>query len=157
MISKNIQRAMLKANHVGAESKGFPYLAECLRQEGIVKNIWHLPSGDSFYFSETGSLVNPGNPLIGRVGPCPDFDQIALVQNIRANQAGKISFSEFLASLWKAGIIRYEVDFTTRQMSYFGAFDKSIKKATPVLLLMFHLPNLFDLRSVQRMMYFISS
>ena len=98
MISKNIQRAMLKANHVGAESKGFPYLAECLRQEGIVNNIWHLPSGDSFYFSDTVTLVNPGNPLIGRVGLCPDFDQIALVKNILANQSDKISFTILLAS-----------------------------------------------------------
>ncbi|KXT62840.1 DUF1398 family protein [Lactococcus sp. DD01] len=133
MISKNIQRAMLKANHIGAESKVFTYLAECLRQEGIVKNIWHLPSGDSFYFSQAGSLVNPGNPLIGRVGPCPDFDQIALIKNIRANQAGKISFPEFLVSLWKAGVIRYEIDFTTRQMSYFGAFDQVYQENYPTV------------------------
>lgn len=133
MISKNIQRAMLKANHIGAESKGFSYLAECLRQEGIVKNIWHLPSEDSFYFSQAGSLVNPGNPLIGRVGPCPDFDQIALIKNIRANQAGKISFPEFLVSLWKAGVIRYEIDFTTRQMSYFDAFDQVYQENYPTV------------------------
>ena len=59
MISKNLQRALLKANQIQPKVNSFPYLAECFRQEGIVKNIWHLPSCDSFYFSESESLITP--------------------------------------------------------------------------------------------------
>ncbi|WP_081166765.1 DUF1398 family protein [Lactococcus garvieae] len=131
MISQNIHKAMLRANQVRPLDNGFPYLAECLRQEGIIKNIWHLPSCDSFYFSESESLVNPGNPLIGRVGPCPSFNQPALVQALRSDQAGKITFPEFLLQAWKAGVIRYEVDFIQRHVTYYGAFGETYKEDYP--------------------------
>lgn len=131
MISKNIQRAMLRASQVRPKVNGFPYLAECLRQEGITKNIWHLPSCDSFYFSEAGSLVNPGSPLIGRVGPCPSFNEAALIATLRADQAGQTTFPEFLMSAWKAGVIRYEVDFIKRHVSYFGPFGEEYKESYP--------------------------
>nr|WP_286958047.1 DUF1398 family protein [Lactococcus sp. UBA7157] len=128
MISKNLQKAILRANQIQPKVNSFPYLAECLRQEGIIKNIWHLPSGDSFYFSESESLINPGTPLIGRVGPCPTFDQAALIKALRADQAGKITFSEFLTAAWKAGVIRYEVDFIKRQVTYFSAFGEEYRE-----------------------------
>ena len=61
----NFKNAMAKSEKVRPKIGGFPYLAECLREEGFTKNTWYLPSGDSFYFTSEDSLVIPGKPLIG--------------------------------------------------------------------------------------------
>lgn len=73
MISKNIQRAMLKANHVGAESKGFPYLAECLRQEGIVKKYMASSFWRQFLFFGNGLTRKPRKPFNRACWALPRF------------------------------------------------------------------------------------
>ena len=35
-------------------------------------------------------------------------------------KAGESTFLEFLAASWKAGVVRYDVDFEARKVTYYG-------------------------------------
>ncbi len=78
------------------------------------RNLWFLPACQSLYLTEHGSVAN------GTVD-VPAFDLGALIVALRTDQAGKIAFPEFLAASWQAGVIRYEVDFAARTVSYYGS------------------------------------
>jgi uncharacterized protein YbcV (DUF1398 family) len=39
---------------------------------------------------------------------------------LRTDQAGESTFPEFLAASWRAGVVRYEVDFAERVVVYYG-------------------------------------
>jgi uncharacterized protein YbcV (DUF1398 family) len=63
----------------------------------------------------------------------PPFDREALIAALRADQAGKTTFPEFLAASWRAGVVRYDVDFAARTVSYFGAHDEAYVEAYPAV------------------------
>src|SRR5476651_1292678 len=106
------QKAMSNRPKVG----GFPHLAEVLRQAGIKKNVWSLPSCQSIYFMEDGVVVQQGTPLIEGTTDIPQFDKKALIKALRTDQAGESSFPEFLKSTWEAGVIWYQADFEKRNV-----------------------------------------
>jgi uncharacterized protein YbcV (DUF1398 family) len=54
----------------------------------------------------------------------PLFNREALISALRTDQAGESTFPEFLASSWRAGVDRYDVDFTARTVA-FGGPDES--------------------------------
>ena len=85
----NFKNAMAKSEKVRPKIGGFPYLAECLREEGFTKNTWYLPSGDSFYFTSEDSLVIPGKPLIGDITTYPTYSEEKLINALRSDQSGK--------------------------------------------------------------------
>ncbi len=122
---KNLMSAMHRAMENRPKVGGFPYLAECLRSAGVAKNVWNLPSCQSLYLTEKGQVVIQGSPIINGSSEVPPFDKDALIQALRTNQAGESTFPEFLLATWKAGIIRYEVDFSKRVVSYYGCFEKT--------------------------------
>src|SRR5271170_182975 len=95
------KRAMANRQKIG----GFPYLAEILRLAGVKQNIWSLPSCQSIYHMEDGSVVQQGNPLVSGMADIPAFDKDALIKALRTDQAGKSTFPEFLMATWKAGVI----------------------------------------------------
>lgn len=103
---------------------GFPHLAEILKQAGVLQNLWYLPSCQSVYIMKNGNVVQQGTPLVTGLHEIPPFHQEALIKALRTDQAGQSSFPEFLDSTWKAGVIRYEVDFNARTVSYFGALGE---------------------------------
>jgi uncharacterized protein YbcV (DUF1398 family) len=115
------QRAMAGRPKVG----GFPYLAETLRKAGITHNIWSLPACQSLYLTEQGPVVAQGTPLITGMKDVSPFDQGALITALRADQAGKSTFPEFLMAAWKAGVVSYEVDFGERTVTYYGSGGES--------------------------------
>ena len=41
---------------------GFPYLAEALREAGVTRNLWSLPSCQSLYLTDKGPVVMQGIP-----------------------------------------------------------------------------------------------
>jgi uncharacterized protein YbcV (DUF1398 family) len=111
-----LQRAMAGRPKVG----GFPYLAETLRRAGVTRNLWFLPACQSLYLTEQGPVVTQGAPLVNGTVDVPAFDREALIAALRTDQAGKSTFPEFLAATWRAGIVRYDVDFDRRTVTYFG-------------------------------------
>ena len=82
---------------------GFPYLAEVLRKAGVTRNIWNLPSCQSIYLTQYGSVVSQGTPLVNTTVDIPRFDHEALIKALRIDQAGQSSFPEFLKASWEGG------------------------------------------------------
>jgi uncharacterized protein YbcV (DUF1398 family) len=111
------RRAMARRPKVG----GFPYLAETLRRAGVTRNLWFLPSCQRLYLTNHGPVVTQGEPLVSGTVDVPPFDREALVAALRTDQAGKSTFSDFLSASWRAGVVRYEVDFAARKVAYFGS------------------------------------
>jgi uncharacterized protein YbcV (DUF1398 family) len=124
------ERAMAGRPRVG----GFPYLAETLRCAGITQNVWHLPACTSLYLMSRGAVMQQGTPLVSGTVDVPHFDEQALVAAIRADQAGESTFPQFLQAAWQAGVVRYEVDFTERHVTYEGCRRESYVEHYPVAL-----------------------
>ena len=126
-LMSTIQYAMKIRPKVG----GFPYLAEALRSAGVTKNIWTLPSCQSVYLTAEGPVVIQGTPLVSGPNDIPKFNQEALIQALRTDQAGNSTFPEFLVSTWKAGVIGYEADFVKRNVTYYSCLGEKYVEDYP--------------------------
>jgi uncharacterized protein YbcV (DUF1398 family) len=129
----NLQEAIQRAMAVRPKVGGFPYLAETLRQAGVIRNIWFLPACESIYLTEYGPVVMQGAPLLSGAADIPPFDREGLIVALRMDQAGKSTFPEFLAASWRAGVIRYEVDFAARTVTYYGCNSEAYVESYPAL------------------------
>lgn len=123
-----LQRALAGQPKVG----GFPYLAETLRRAGVTRNSWSLPSCQSLYLLEDGAVVTVGIPLVSEMVEAPPFDREALITALRRDQAGGSTFEDFLAASWQAGVVRYDVDFAARTVSYYGARGEEYVETYPL-------------------------
>jgi uncharacterized protein YbcV (DUF1398 family) len=129
----NLQAAFERAAAIRPKVAGFPYLAETLRRAGATRNLWFLPACESLFLTELGPVVTQNTPLVSGMIDVPPFDRDALIAALRADQAGKTTFPEFLAASWRAGVVRYDVDFAARTVSYFGAHGEEYVEAYPAV------------------------
>lgn len=116
----NLQAAQQRAMTLRPKVGGFPYLAETLRQAGVTRNLLFLPACQSLYLTGDGPVLTLGTPLISGTADVPPFNREALITALRTDQAGNSTFPEFLMSCWRAGVVRYDVDFTSRTVAYYG-------------------------------------
>jgi uncharacterized protein YbcV (DUF1398 family) len=128
-----LQLAFEKAMAGRPEVGGFPYLAECLRSAGVSRNEWTLPSCQSLYVTDSGSVIMPGTPLVEGPIVVPEFDLDDLIRALRIDQAGGSTFPEFLAAAWDAGVVSYEVDFLKRTVSYYGSLGEVYVESYPAV------------------------
>ena len=124
-----MQRAMAGRPKIG----GFPYLAETLRRAGVTHNFWYLPACQSLYLTVHGPVVQVGTPLVSEITDVPEFDREALVAALRTDQTGQSTFSEFLNATWRAGVVRYDVDFAERTCTYYGATGEKYVESYPAI------------------------
>jgi uncharacterized protein YbcV (DUF1398 family) len=115
--------------HVG----GFPYLAEVLRSAGVTRNVWSLPSCQSLYLMQEGSVVVQGEPLAKGAVDVPSFNEEALIKALRVDQAGDSTFPDFLDATWRAGVVRYDVDLEARTVAYQGCNGEEYIEAYPAV------------------------
>lgn len=123
------QRAMAGRPKVG----GYPYLAETLRRAGVTRNIWSLPSCQSLYLTEKGPVVVQGSPLVTGMADVPAFNRDALITALRTDQAGNSTFPGFLIATWRAGVVKYDVDFAARTCTYYGAAEEQYVESYPAV------------------------
>jgi uncharacterized protein YbcV (DUF1398 family) len=129
----NLQAAQKRAMAVRPKVGGFPYLAEVFRQAGVAKNQWFLPSCQSLYLTGVGPVAIPGTPLVSGAADVPAFDREALIRALRTDQAGESTFPEFLAATWRAGVVRYDVDFAARNVAYYGCDGEAYIETYPAV------------------------
>ncbi len=133
-MSKAIETLQAAQKHAMAgrpKVGGFPYLAETLRRAGVKRNLWYLPSCQSVYLTDEGPVVTVGAPLVSGTADVPAFDRDALIHALRTDQAGKSTFPEFLMASWQAGVIRYDVDFNARTVTYYGCDGEEYVEGYP--------------------------
>lgn len=130
---ENLQAAQQRAMDIRPKVGGFPYLAETLRRAGVTRNSWCLPACQSIYLTHDGPVVQQGTPLLSGMGEVPRFDKEALIAALRTDQAGKSTFSDFLLAAWRAGVVRYEVDFAARTCTYYGCADENYIEEYPAV------------------------
>lgn len=127
----NLNEAMKRAMEGRPKAGGFPYLAECLRRAGVTRNVWSLPACQSFYLTNDGPVLTQGTPLTSGTVDVPTFDREALIRALRIDQAGESTFPEFLEASWRAGVVRYEVDFAAREVAYYGCNGEEYVETYP--------------------------
>lgn len=130
---EKLQGAQKRALAIRPKVGGFPHLAEVLRQAGVTRNLWSLPSCQSLYLTNDGPVVVPGTPLASGATDVPAFDREALIRALRTDQAGESTFPEFLAASWRAGVVRYDVDFAARTVAYYGCNDEKYVESYPAV------------------------
>ena len=74
-----------------------------------------------------------GAPLVSGFVDVPAFDQVALIAALRMDQAGESTFPEFLEASWRAGVVRYDVDFATRTVAYLGCNGEEYIESYPAV------------------------
>jgi uncharacterized protein YbcV (DUF1398 family) len=126
-----LQAAQQKALAGRPKVGGFPHLAETLRRAGVLRNHWFLPPCQSLYLTQKGPVVTQGTPLLSGTVDVPPFDREALIAALRTDQAGNSSFPEFLLACWRAGVVRYGVDFTARTCTYYGCENENYIESYP--------------------------
>lgn len=127
----NIQAALQRGSTIRPQAGGFPVFAEVLRQAGITKNTWVLPACQSLFLTKHGPAVHQGTPLVSGMAEIPTFDRDALIVAIRRDQKGESSFPEFLDATWRAGVVRYDVDFEARTVTYQSCDGETYIEAYP--------------------------
>lgn len=130
---ENLLKAQQFAMSIRPKVGGFPYLAEALRKAGISRNIWNLPSCQSIYMTEYGSVVSQGTPLVNTTADVPPFNREALIKALRIDQAGQSTFPEFLKTSWEAGVVSYIADFEKRVVTYYGVLGESYAENYPAV------------------------
>lgn len=128
---ENLETAQRRAFAARPKVGGFPYLAETLRRAGVTRNSWSLPASQSIFLTTEGPVVFQGTPLVNGMNDVPSFDRDALISAIRTDQAGESTFPEFLEASWRAGVVRYEVDFIARTVAYYGCNGEEYIEAYP--------------------------
>jgi uncharacterized protein YbcV (DUF1398 family) len=127
----NLMKAMEQAAAIGPKVGGFPYLAESLRRAGVTRNLWSLTACQSLFLTDLGPVVMQGAPLVSGAVDVPKFNREALIAALRIDQAGESTFSEFLEATWRAGVVRYDVDFAARTDAYLGCNGAEYIEAYP--------------------------
>lgn len=130
---ENLQSAQKRAMAIRPKVGGFPYLAETLRRAGVTRNLWFLLACQSLYLTDDGPVVSQGSPLVTGITDVPNFDREALISALRTDQAGHSTFPEFLVASWRAGVVRYDVDFTARTVTYYGCNGEEYLEAYPAV------------------------
>lgn len=130
---ENLQAAQQRAIAIRPKAGGFPYLAETLRRAGVTRNHWFLPACQSLYLTKDGPVAAQSTPLVSGMVDVPPFDRDALIKALRIDQAGESTFPEFLAASWRAGVVRYDVDFLARTVTYLGCRGEEYVEAYPAV------------------------
>jgi uncharacterized protein YbcV (DUF1398 family) len=130
---EDLEAAQKRAMAIRPKVGGFPYLAEALRRAGVTRNVWSLPSCQSLFLTKDGPVVIQGTPLVAGIADVPAFKREGLIKALRIDQAGESTFPEFLAESWRAGVVRYDVDFEARTVTYYGCDGEEYTEVYPAV------------------------
>jgi uncharacterized protein YbcV (DUF1398 family) len=132
-IIETITAASERGTAVRPKVGGFPYLAQALREAGVTKYYFDVPSMTVIYATEHGDMLQPGRLIRSERMVVPAYDVAALIDAIRVDQRGESTFPEFVEASFQAGVIRFEVDTAARTCTYFGTHGDAYIEEYPAV------------------------
>lgn len=132
-VIESIDHAKARAAALRPKVAGFPYLAEALRQAGVTKYYFDVPSMTVIYITGEGDLLQSGTFLRTAKTVIPAYDEDAVIEAIRVDQRGESTFPDFVEASFRAGVIRFEVDTAARTCIYFGAHAETYLEKYPAV------------------------
>ncbi len=133
MIIETITTAYERGTAARPKVGGFPYLAEALRQAGVMKYYFDVPSMTVIYVTAGGDVLQPGRLIRTEMTAVAEYDEAAVIEAIRVDQRGESTFPEFVEAGFRAGVIRFEVDTAARTCTYFGARGEAYVEQYPAV------------------------
>lgn len=130
-----VSSALARGAAVRPEVNGFPYFAEALRAAAITTIETSIAAGGSVYHLAGGSVAQSFEPIAKTAVAVPSWDETALIAAIRADQAGRSTFTEFLRAAWNAGVTGFRVDLTERTCTYVGTAANTYVETYPAVTL----------------------
>lgn len=112
---------------------GFPYLAEALRQAGVTRYVYTLPSGQCIFYAQDGRIATQSDVVASGMLDVPVFNKDGFIQVLRRSQNGETTFPEFLKGSWENGIVHYEADLISRKVTYYGVDGESYVENYPAI------------------------
>lgn len=129
-LTTHLQKALDVAQDARPPVNGFPHFAEALRQAGISRIETSIATGGSIYHLHDAAVVQQFPAPAQSMAEIPNWDEPALITAIRADQAGRSTFPDFLRGAWDAGVIGFTVDLTARTCTYRGTTDSYLEHYT---------------------------
>jgi uncharacterized protein YbcV (DUF1398 family) len=128
-----VQQAQRRGAAARPRVNGFPYYAEALRAAGISAVETFIATGGSVYHLADGAVAQTFDPIAAPAAVVPEWDERALIAALRADQAGRSTFPEFLAAAWRAGVIHFRVDLANRTCTYVGVTGAHYVESYPAV------------------------
>jgi uncharacterized protein YbcV (DUF1398 family) len=130
---ETVQQAQRRGAAARPQVNGFPHYAEALRAAGIIAVETSIATGGSVYHLGDGAVAETFDAIAVPMSAVPDWNELALIAAIRADQGGLTAFPEFLHDAWEAGVIHFRVDLANRTCTYFGTAGNCYIEAYPAV------------------------
>jgi uncharacterized protein YbcV (DUF1398 family) len=130
-----LDAALERAAAVRPAADGFPHFAEALRQAGITRYRTQTASNTSQYAFGADVVLRQGDPpRLGTFAVAP-YDEPRLVEVIRADQAGMLTYTQLLERVLGAGVVAWELDLAKRTCTYHSADGPRYVESYPAVTL----------------------
>lgn len=116
-MNKEVIKEMSERSLAGTVT--FPEVVKALLKAGIESYTVDLVRNSKIFYSVEGETFAGSFDFKGPK-PAPEFSAEAVVNAIRASQAGKITYPQFLEQILNAGCSFYTAYLTGRKVVYLG-------------------------------------
>lgn len=130
---ENLQAAQKRAMAIRPKAGGFPLPGRDATARGSHKKCLVTPGVPEPVPDQRCAGRHTGAPLVSGTTDIPPFNCESLIKALRTDQAGESTFPEFLAASWRAGVIRYDVNFAARTVTYYGCNGEEYTEAYPAV------------------------
>jgi uncharacterized protein YbcV (DUF1398 family) len=132
---ETIVEAQSRAARIRPRVGGFPHLAEVLRQAGVERIHCNVPAMSTVNVTAGGDVVQQGTPQVSGTVAIAPFDEGALITALRTDQAGASTYPEFMAAVWRVGVVTYDIDLAGRTCTYRSAAGAQYVEQYPAVRL----------------------
>ena len=112
------------------EKRAYPRIFNALKEAGVEYYETEVATHDIVYHGSGDSIPEPPPPEFTPLKPSASFDAAEVKLAIERNKT-KPDYMVFLQEIARAGVVRYRVDMSARDVSYFGSAGQAYVEKVP--------------------------
>jgi uncharacterized protein YbcV (DUF1398 family) len=112
------------------EKWAYPKVFDALKDAGVEYYETDVATHDIVYLGSGDAVPEPPPPEFTPLKPSARFDAAGVKLAVERNKS-KPDYLVFLEAIARAGVVRYRVDMSAREVSYFGAAGQAYVERVP--------------------------